>query len=212
MTELSLAMYDRGPSQRAAGASTRRRLREARRYRATFTGPAYKTTPRPLISRTQVILWDLHNKYKEKAMKRQVVRSAMVAAVSSAVTIGIWTSITPASAGGSMPALVHPDSSQQVIQNVSLHNAYSAEVTVDPGDSVYGVAECSNGEKVIGGGYIISGTEGLAVASAVKSYPSKISANPNGYEVEVVNPTAASGPVTFTVKAVCIGISVTVVP
>ena len=145
-------------------------------------------------------------------MNKQVVRSAIVAAVSSALTIGIWTSITPASAGGSMPGLVHPDSTQQVVQNVSLHDAYSAAVTVDPGDSVYGVANCSNGEKVIGGGYIISGTEGLTVASAVKSYPSKISADPNGYEVEGANPTAASGPVTFTVKAVCIGVSVTVVP
>ena len=75
-----------------------------------------------------------------------------------------------------------------------------------------GLRTASNGEKVIGGGYIISGTEGLTVASTVKSYPSKISTDPNGYEVEVANPTAASGPVTFTVKAVCIGVSVTSVP
>jgi len=160
----------------------------------------------------QVILWNLHNKHKEKAMKRQAVRSAIIAVVSSAVTIGIWTSITPASAGGSMPALVRPDSSQQVLGNVSLHDGYSAEVTVDPGDNAYAIAECSNGEKVVGGGYIISGTEGLTVASAVKSYPSKVGADPNSYAVEVVNPTAASGPVTFTVKAVCIGFSVTAVP
>ena len=65
---------------------------------------------------------------------------------------------------------------------------------------------------MVGGGYIISGTEGLTVASAVKSYPSKLSADPNSYAVEVADPTAASGPVTFTVKAVCIGVSVTVVP
>ena len=32
-------------------------------------------------------------------MNKQVVRSALVAAVSSALTIGLWTSITPASAG-----------------------------------------------------------------------------------------------------------------
>jgi cytoskeletal protein RodZ len=159
----------------------------------------------------RVILWNLHNKHKEKAVKKQVVRSPVVAAVSSAVTIGIWTGIAPASARGSMPALVHPDSSQQVISDVSLHDAYSAEVTVDPGDNASAVAECSNGEKAVGGGYIISGTEGLTVASAVKSYPSKVSADPNGYGVEVVNPSAASGPVTFTVKAVCLGFSVTTV-
>ncbi len=145
-------------------------------------------------------------------MKKQLVRSAMVAAASSAVTIGIWTSIPPASAGGSKPALVRPATSQQVLENVTMHDAYSAEVTVDPGDNASAIADCSNGEKVVGGGYTISGTEGLTVASAVKSYPSKVGADPNSYAVEVVNPTAAAGPVTFTVKAVCIGFSVTTVP
>jgi hypothetical protein len=144
-------------------------------------------------------------------MKRQVARSVMIAALSSAATLGIWASIIPASAAGRTPAIAHPDSSQKVISDVSLHDAYSAQVTVDPGDNAVAVADCTNGEQVVGGGYIISGTEGLTVASAVKSYPSKVGADPNGYEVEVANPTGASGPVTFTAKAVCIGFYVTYV-
>jgi hypothetical protein len=133
-------------------------------------------------------------------MKKQVVLSAMVAVLSSAATIGIWTSITPASAGGST----------QAISNITFVDAYSSEQTVGPGDVEYAYAACPSDTHVVGGGYIMSGVDGLAIASAVKSYPSKASADPNSFGVEVANPKAASGPVTLTVKAVCVRLTLTV--
>ncbi|MGP8209647.1 MAG: hypothetical protein ACLQVK_26885 [Acidimicrobiales bacterium] len=132
-------------------------------------------------------------------MKKQVVLSAMVAVLSSVATIGIWTSITPTSAGGST----------QSISSITFVDAYSDVLTVDPGKFEYAQAFCPSGTHVTGGGFIVTGHNGLAVASVVKSFPSTPSADPNSFTVEVVDPEGAS-PVSFEAKADCIRLTLTV--
>jgi hypothetical protein len=129
-------------------------------------------------------------------MRKQVVLSAMVAVLSSAVTTGIWASITPASAAGSKV---------MVIKDLTFFDSYSGAETVDPGHTDDAVADCPAGMDVIGGGYHITGTNGLTVASAVDSFPEKGSESPQGFYVEVVNPDIAHGPVEFSAKAKCMG-------
>jgi hypothetical protein len=134
-------------------------------------------------------------------MKKQMVVSAMVAALSSAATIGIWTSITPASAGGST----------QSVSNIAFIDADSDIVTADPGHFDFALAHCPSGTEVVSGGYSAGGFNGLAVASVVKAYPSKATGvDADSYVVEVVNPEGASAPINFEAKAVCARVTLTV--
>jgi hypothetical protein len=133
-------------------------------------------------------------------MKKQVILSAIVAVLSSAATIGIWTSITPASAAGSTKS----------ISDITFVDADSETDTIDPGRISYISAACPGGTQVVGGGYIMGGAIGLTVASVVKSYPSQPDADPNRFYVEAVNPPSAAGPVTLEVKAVCERLTLTV--
>ena len=126
--------------------------------------------------------------------KPVVVFPSIAAVLSCAVIAGIWMSVRPASAQG--PGVT-------VIGGLTFTEVYSAAKTVPPGDVVSAAVYCPGKEwNAITGGYTMSGIDGLTVASAVKDFPQKLTEAP-AWEVEVANPKAASGPVTFIAKVRC---------
>jgi hypothetical protein len=126
---------------------------------------------------------------------RSLVVVAFVAALSSAVTIGIWLSVGfAAAAGGSVSD----------VKVLSFTEKYGPVKTVAPDDVVSESVLCPGGGwEAVTGGYEMDGANGLSVASAVDNYPSKLG-NPPGWLVTVVNPKAATGPVTFRAKVRCV--------
>lgn len=126
--------------------------------------------------------------------KHPVVVSTIAAALTSALTIGIWTSIAPASAA---PTNV------QVVSKVSFADVIGSSVTAGPGEVGEGEATCPGAAwHAVSGGYLISGKEGPAVASAVDNFPIKLRESP-GWFVAVANPKGATSSVTFKVKVRC---------
>ncbi len=126
--------------------------------------------------------------------KHPVVVPTIVAVVTSALTIGIWTSIAPAAAS---PTTV------RVVGKLLFVDAIGSSVTANPGELGEGEATCPGSSwHAVSGGYLISGKEGPAVASAVDNFPIEHSRAP-GWFVAVANPTGAKSPVSFKVKVRC---------
>ena len=95
--------------------------------------------------------------------KHPVAVPTIAAVLTSALTIGIWTSIAPASAS---PTTV------QVVSKVLFLDVIGSSVTANPGELGEGEATCpGRAWHAVSGGYLISGKEGPAVASAVDNFP-----------------------------------------
>ena len=117
--------------------------------------------------------------------KHPVAVPTIAAVLTSALTIGIWTSIAPASAS---PTTV------RVVSKVLFVDVIGSSVTANPGELGEGEATCpGRAWHAVSGGYLISGKEGPAVASAVDNFPIEHSQSP-GWFVAVANPTSAKTP------------------
>jgi hypothetical protein len=135
--------------------------------------------------------------------KQVVVLSAIVAVVTSALTTAVWTAVTPASAAGGRVS---------VISKLNFAESYGKNVKVDAGDAGTSTVLCPDKSSIaISGGYVMTGTDVLGVASPTSSYAQKLGAPP-GWEVKVTNPKSAGGSVTFQAKVLCVVEQFTQVP
>jgi acetyl esterase/lipase len=117
---------------------------------------------------------------------------------------------TDSEGAGALGALL----SASNVRDVATQTVDSAQYSVAIGTSLSGAAYCppprhagsaSVTYYVVGGGYVMGGSNGSALPSATASYPTTLT---NGWRVTVSDPSTAPAPAAFRVRAECLAVTV----
>jgi hypothetical protein len=150
-----------------------------------------------------------HSKMKRRFGTKSIVIVMALGVLTGGALTGFALASGDAGARSQTPALTI-DPLEGVVYNSGVVMYDSSKYEVDAGGSVAGSAACpkSVSQKrgktfwyVVGGGYVIGGSVGDAIASATASYPTTDS---NSWHVVVSNPKLASTAVSFLVRAACL--------